>query len=399
MLRKLKGFTSGQGLSPKHIRQLNRQSILEHLYRNKGLSKSELSNLTQLSIPAITKILDSLVYDGWIMQQDDSSKMRGNHKGIFRVSKSALDTICVYISPHKLHAIAVDNEITPISSLLTHQISPQTPEHIIEDIIAIVVAARKQTGNRPYRLALACHGQVDTRAGVSLQMAQAPWETSIELKYILETRLKTQVLIDNDCVMIALAEKWLNDKPVEDYCILNIDYGIGASFIIGGDVYRGKHFASGQIGHVTLDPDGEKCGCGRNGCLETIASIKAIETKYNQQANSKHYFSFEEILLFFKQNNVLAETVVLDSARAIGQSLYNFLITIDINHIILYGKCCELGADWLDEIKNQTLENPFESEFSLSREQTTINFGELDMSELLTGISYLWVEKELEELG
>ncbi|MCQ1058108.1 ROK family protein [Photobacterium sp. DNB23_23_1] len=393
----LKELTTEQGISPKHIRQFNRRQILKLLYHYKGLSKSELAKLTQLSIPAVTNILASLLQDNWIEQHHVINATRGNHKGIFRVSKNQHDTVCVYISPKQLRAIVADNEIRPISNLFVHSISPDTPEAMLESIIAIIVAARQAAGQRPYRLALACHGQVDTKSGASLQMSQAPWSGSVEFKYLLEQRLNVDVLIDNDCVMIALAEKWQGSNLENDYCILNIDYGIGSSFLIGNDIYRGKHFGSGQIGHTTISLNGEMCGCGRRGCLETLASLKAIEQSYNNMSQQQAV-SFDTILKRYHAGDSLAERIMQQAAKAIGQTLYNFLVTLDINQIILYGSTCQFGEKWLETITSQTLTNPFESDSSLSREQTQIRFGMLTDEQLLLGICYLWVEKELDSL-
>lgn len=60
--------------------------------------------------------------------------------------------------------------------------------------------------------------------GVSQTMPQAPWATPIEVKYLLEEKLGIRVMVDNDCVMLALAEKWQNNSQVRDFCVINVDY-------------------------------------------------------------------------------------------------------------------------------------------------------------------------------
>lgn len=97
------------------------------------------------------------------------------------------------------------------------------------------------------------------------------------MKYLLEEKLKTRVLLDNDCVMLALAEKWQNTDNQQDFCVINVDYGIGSSFVINQQIYRGSLYGSGQIGHTIVNPDGVACDCGRYGCLETVASLSALK--------------------------------------------------------------------------------------------------------------------------
>lgn len=114
--------------------------------------------------------------------------------------------------------------------------------------------------------------------GVSQTMPQAPWATPIEVKYLLEEKLGIRVMVDNDCVMLALAEKWQNNSQVRDFCVINVDYGIGSSFVINEQIYRGSLYGSGQIGHTIVNPDGVVCDCGHYGCTETVASLSALKT-------------------------------------------------------------------------------------------------------------------------
>lgn len=125
---------------------------------------------------------------------------------------------------------------------------------------------RKLWPDRTINLALAIHGQVDPVTGVSQTMPQAPWTTPVEVKYLLEEKLGIRVMVDNDCVMLALAEKWQNNSQGRDFCVINVDYGIGSSFVINEQIYRGSLYGSGQIGHTIVNPDGVVCDCGRYGC-------------------------------------------------------------------------------------------------------------------------------------
>lgn len=300
----------------------------------------------------------------------------------------------------------VNNEITPCSDFVNYPISPSTPEELIENIISVIVACRQVNPMAAYRLSIAVHGQVDTHVGSSMRMPQAPWTEAIEIKYILEQRLNVDVLVDNDCVMMALAEKWMDGHGGEDFCVLNVDYGIGSSFLINNNIYRGKMFGSGQIGHIKVVDNGVICGCGREGCLETEASSKALCNNYRQQSslNQHHANSsdntptFSDFLELHQHQDPLAIKVAERAAKIIGQSLYNFLITLNINKIILYGNTCALGQSWLDTITEQTLVNPFEDKNARRQDLTLVTFGQLSEEERVMGMSYLWVEQELDNL-
>ncbi|TOQ32706.1 ROK family transcriptional regulator [Vibrio parahaemolyticus] len=400
------GFGERKGLNNQQVRQYNCRIIMELLYKHKGMTKSQLAQSTQLSIPAVTKIIDFLIEQGKVENALPLQTKKGNFKGLYKVSCNHPATICMNVSPARIQAIMVNNEITPCSDFVNYPISPSTPEELIENIISVIVACRQVNPMAAYRLSIAVHGQVDTHVGSSMRMPQAPWTEAIEIKYILEQRLNVDVLVDNDCVMMALAEKWMDGHGGEDFCVLNVDYGIGSSFLINNNIYRGKMFGSGQIGHIKVVDNGVICGCGREGCLETEASSKALCNNYRQQSSinqhhansSDNTLRFSDFLELHQHQDPLAIKVAERAAKIIGQSLYNFLITLNINKIILYGNTCALGQSWLDTITEQTLVNPFEDKNARRQDLTLVTFGQLSEEERVMGMSYLWVEQELDNL-
>lgn len=400
------GFGERKGLNNQQVRQYNCRIIMELLYKHKGMTKSQLAQSTQLSIPAVTKIIDFLIEQGKVENALPLQTKKGNFKGLYKVSCNHPATICMNVSPSRIQAIMVNNEITPCSDFVSYPISPSTPEELIENTISVIVACRQVNPMAAYRLSIAVHGQVDTHVGSSMRMPQAPWTEAIEIKYILEQRLNVDVLVDNDCVMMALAEKWMDGHGGEDFCVLNVDYGIGSSFLINNNIYRGKMFGSGQIGHIKVVDNGVICGCGREGCLETEASSKALCNNYRQQSSlnqhhansSDNTLTFSDFLELHQHQEPLAIKVAERAAKIIGQSLYNFLITLNINKIILYGNTCALGQSWLDTITEQTLVNPFEDKNARRQDLTLVTFGQLSEEERVMGMSYLWVEQELNNL-
>ncbi len=394
-----------KGLNNQQVRQYNCRIIMELLYKNKGMTKSHLAQSTQLTIPAVSKIIEDLIEQGKVEQVDCHEKRKGNFKGVYKVSRNHPNTICMNVSPTRIQAIMVDSEITPCSEFINQSISPTNPDELVEDIISVIVNCRQSKFTAQYRLSIAVHGQVDTHVGSSMRMPQAPWTDPIEIKYILEQRLHVDVLVDNDCVMMALAEKWMDGHGGQDFCILNIDYGIGSSFLINNHIYRGKMFGSGQIGHIKVADNGIVCGCGREGCLETEASSKAICHKYQRQllqeqdiTSSHSEMMFNQFVELYQKDNPIALDVAERAAIIIGQSLYNFLITLNINKIILYGNTCALGNEWLNTITQQTLANPFEDKNARRQDQTLVTYGNLTETERVIGMSYLWVEQELNSL-
>ncbi|EKT56042.1 ROK family transcriptional regulator [Providencia burhodogranariea] len=401
MLKKINSV----GLNVKQVRLHNRKVIMTLLYKNKAMRKSQLANAAKLTIPAISKIIAELLSEGLIAHKMNDKPIRGNSDGIYTIADKPYDILCLSVTPTRLAGIVVDGHINQKFEPSYWTIIPSTGAELVGEIVLFYQQQYKQNQQRSLKLVMGIHGQVDTHTGTSLHMPQAPWHEAIEFKYLLESRLNTEVILDNDCVMLALAEKWLSLQAPNDFCVMNIDYGIGSSFIINDEIYRGKQFGSGQIGHTIVTPDGKKCGCGRYGCLETIASSEAMLTDIRslvkhsvnqQQELDLDALTFHDCVHLYHQQDSRAVNVAERAARIIGISLYNFLLTLNINQIIIYGNTTRLGTVWLNKITEQMCLNPFENPNNLYNQRMLVKFGQLSDIERLMGIGFLLVEQELE---
>lgn len=93
----------------------------------------------------------------------------------------------------------------------------------------------------------------------------------------IEHRLGARVILENDANAAALGEKWIGaGRDVDDLVLLTLGTGIGGGIIAGGKVLHGYLGMAGEIGHITIVPSGNPCGCGNQGCLEKHASATAI---------------------------------------------------------------------------------------------------------------------------
>ncbi len=94
----------------------------------------------------------------------------------------------------------------------------------------------------------------------------------------IETTVGTRVILENDANAAALGETWIGaGKDVDDLVLLTLGTGIGGGIIHKGRVVRGMVGMAGEVGHMTVVPNGNPCGCGNIGCLEKHASATAVE--------------------------------------------------------------------------------------------------------------------------
>ncbi|NIG75956.1 ROK family transcriptional regulator [Cedecea neteri] len=393
------------GLNNQRVRQLNRQTLMTLVWRHKQLSKSQFARYTGLSIPAVSNILEELVDEGKLSHSSENLSSRGLNSGSYQIPPEGDYILCMNVTPTSIESQLCNAQLSPIADFERRAIVAPSPQALLSAIEAVWQQQRKSWPKKTINLALGIHGQVDPVTGVSQTMPQAPWREAVEIKYLLEEKLNVEVRLDNDCVMLALAEKWQNNGNREDFCVLNVDYGIGSSFVINGQIYRGNLYGSGQIGHTIVNPDGMACDCGRYGCLETVASLSALKkqariwlkTHPEAQQNDPEKLTSRQLVQALHAGDERVARWVEDSANAIGLSLYNFLNILNINQIWFYGRSCEFGENWLNAIKQRIGFNPFDHGDGLQSHATQINFGQLTRAQQVMGIGYLYAETALME--
>ena len=109
----------------------------------------------------------------------------------------------------------------------------------------------------------------------------------VNLAEAIKKFLDVPVFLNNDANVAALAEYYAVNKPLECMIMITLGTGVGGGIIIDGKIFSGFNGCAGEVGHMVIKDDGEKCNCGRTGCWESFASVTALikQTKDSMQIN------------------------------------------------------------------------------------------------------------------
>ncbi|MBN3039407.1 MAG: ROK family protein [Candidatus Omnitrophica bacterium] len=134
-------------------------------------------------------------------------------------------------------------------------------------------------------IGISCAGPLDLKKGILYNPPNMPTWRNVPLKKIFAQSFNLPVALDNDANAAALAEKLFGaGKKVDNLFYYTVSTGIGGGLILNGEIYHGASFDAGEIGHTVIMPGGPKCGCGKRGCLEALASGTAIARMAREKA-------------------------------------------------------------------------------------------------------------------
>jgi N-acetylglucosamine repressor len=152
------------------------------------------------------------------------------------------------------------------------------------DRLAETLRAARNTDGRQCLLAAIClPGLIDRRSGKSVFCPNIHWMENTAPAIEVETRLKFQARVLHEEKALSLT----NENGQQNFLLLDFSSGVGAGVVCDGKLLSGHSGFAGEFGHITVDPDGQLCGCGNRGCLETVASDRAFFQALDSTSKAK----------------------------------------------------------------------------------------------------------------
>ncbi len=366
--RSLTGSTSST------IKTHNLRAVLLTLLRHPQVSRVRIAELTGLSTTTVTNLITELLDQGIVaedgMEQPDEPRGVGRPRTALRLVPEARHAIGIHIGVGSVTIAVTDLFARPLHTPLTldHPVD-RSAEAVLEEAAALARQAITLSGVDPEAIVgvgVGASGLVDSAAGINVLAPNLGWR-DVPIRDRVESRLKLPAFVDNNVRAMALAEALFGaGQDVHVLAFVYARIGVGAGFVIGGQLFRGRAGA-GEIGHMLIEPDsGEHCRCGNTGCLETLVSEPAVIQQAQQIAAQQPdsllaaYLQdttippIERIFAAAREGDDATRAMLADRARYMGIGLANLVNTLSPEMIILGGIFAQ-GADVLLPVTQDTL--------------------------------------------
>jgi glucokinase len=211
-------------------------------------------------------------------------------------------------------------------------------------------------------------GAVDFNNGTVIFAPNMDGWKDVPLKKELEKHLEVPVFVENDANIAVLGVHVveLKSKPRNVVGIF-VGTGIGGGLIINGQLYRGTNHTAGEIGHMVVDVNGPKCGCGNKGCFEAVASRTAIFQRIKAGVKAGEKTLLTEMLgtglddlrsgdlrKAIRRGDKFAAKVVEEVAEYIGIGVANLVNILGPDVVVLGGGVIEALADEMMSVITKT---------------------------------------------
>jgi glucokinase len=231
------------------------------------------------------------------------------------------------------------------------QLGPDAVVAATIEVIAELRAQVSQTG-RLRAIGLVVPGIVDAQQGIAVYAANLGWH-QLPLRQIVADAVGLPVVLDHDVRAAGLAELELGAaRGLQEVLFVALGTGIAAAVITRGQISAGATGRAGELGHLPVFPEGERCACGQRGCTETYASAAALSRRYSAVSGMDSVPAKEVISRAAAGDSAAAE-VFNDAVTALGRALVNYTLLLDPELILIGGGLAAAGAPLLDPLTRE----------------------------------------------
>ncbi|MFC1484947.1 ROK family protein [bacterium] len=275
------------------------------------------------------------------------------------------------------------------------------PDILIENLASIVNKIKDSFPDKNiFGIGIGCAGIIDHDKGIIKFSANIGWK-KFNIGERLSNKVNFPVVVDNDATAAAWGIYYLSYHGKYDHFMcITLGTGIGGGLVLEGELYRGASSSAGEVGHMTLIPDGLDCSCGNKGCLERYAGIRGIIERTQEYLLDEK----ESIIMDFVQDGAITPKAIAQAAEKrdkvalrvwrevgemIGTSLASVVNLLNVEVIHVIGGVSQ-AQKWIEK---PIIDNINKRAFSTPAQSVKVIFGKRRKDMGVLGAGLLVLEK------
>ncbi len=383
----------------QQTRAYNSQLVLRTVYDRSTLSRSDISRVTGLTRTSVSDLVAELIDSGLVEEVGRGRSTGGKAPILLQVVPRGREVIGLDLDGVAFTGLRVDLR----GNVLDAVARPVEGRDGGDALNLVYELLDELTGRSPAPLlgiGVGAPGVIDSASGTVRWAANLDW-SDLPLGRLLAARYNATVNVGNDSQAAALAEYTFGGGPrPENLVVVKVGQGIGAGIILGGRLYQGDGFGAGEIGHTTVVEAGEPCRCGSLGCLETVASVRAIVGRARHLAVHHPGSSLggdpadldeERVVEAFRAGDEVATMVVEEAASQLGRALAGLVGALNVRQFRIVGSVAAFGEAWLSVVRREVRGKAL----PLLAHETEVSFGRTQEQVVALGAAALLLTREL----
>ena len=339
------------------IQRINRNLVLNLIKSQEPISRTQIARLSGLGLATVSGITARLIEIGLAHEIGEGESSGGRRPVLLGLNRQAGFVVGVKLMEHAVTSALTDLDAQVLHHCITPVERPQgewRPDDVVCTLIQAVETTIAEAGvdrQRVLGIGIGMAGLVDSESGICSYSPIFGWR-DVPLAEPITRHLGLPAYLENDVNTLAIAEQWFgHGRGVDHFVVITVGRGIGAGIVINGQFYRGAVGGAGEFGHITLTEGGPPCDCGKQGCLEALASDQAMVRQAREAVAlgertvlaEAGTLTLETIVEAAEAGDGLARRLLADSGRWLGMGVSMIVNLLNPQLIIVGGEGVQAG--------------------------------------------------------
>ncbi len=366
---------SARTAQPELLKNMNRELVLGLARQARVVSRAELARRSGLSKVTAAAIVDDLVKAGLLRYIGSGPSQGGRPPLLLEYVPSSHLAVGIEFAHDEVIAVLTDLDAHVLREA-SRAVSGRDPREVLSTAESLACELIANTApSRVLGVGFASPGLVDVESGVVRVAIDTGWR-DVHAAEVLGRGTGLPAFVANRSKAAALAERWRGAEAGAYHLIyVFVGSGIAAGIVHGDTPYLGATSSAGELGHITVDPDGPLCECGNRGCLHVLAGEEAIARRARELARGSQFGALIEsvggdvrlitadaVIDSALSGDPLAKQAIDEAATYVGIALANVVNLLNPDVIILGGPTSRAGLPFLDtvraEVQRRALSTP-----------------------------------------
>ncbi|KMV30676.1 ROK family transcriptional regulator [Photobacterium swingsii] len=340
-------MTGGQIGNVDLVKQLNSAAVYRLIDLQGPISRIQVADVSQLAPASVTKITRQLLERGLIKEVAQQASTGGRRAISLTTESAAFHSIAIRLGRDSIEMTLYDLSGKYIAGMAA-QFSYDDQDALLSGLMKYIhqfIADNENVMKELVAFGITLPGLIDPEKGIIEYMPHIEVD-NFPLADIITDTFGVSCFVGNDIRGLALAEHYFGaSRDCKDSILVSVHHGTGAGIIVNGQVFLGFNRNVGEIGHIQIDPLGDKCQCGNFGCLETVASDPAVIAhvqKLLDQGYSSSLQELEEVTMLAiceaaNKGDELASQALIKVGNQLGKALAMTINLFNPQKIVLAG--------------------------------------------------------------
>lgn len=349
----------------QQTRAYNAALVLRALFDHSPISRAEVARMSGLTRTTVGEVVGGLIADGMAREVGRGPSTGGKAPILLELVEDARHIIGLDLGEFVFRGALVDLR-GRVEETVERRVEGLDADAALAVVYELVDELARGRDSTLLGIGVGTPGIVDAATGTIRRAVNLDWQ-DLPLGQILRARYGLPVQVANDSRAAALAIQLFSDRPTPspNLVAIKVGRGIGAGVVLGGELFHGDGFGAGEIGHTVVEQDGAECGCGRFGCLETVASSRAILGRATEAAreapdsflggrlDDRGELQLDDLAAGLESGDEPTRQIVVAAGRYLGQVVAGVISVLDVERIVLHGSVTSLGEPWVAAVRDE----------------------------------------------